>query len=126
MSAPSSTTAIVPVCADEIAKKSYEQRFLIEDRVVMNFIEVVNQGIRDQVHHGLLAYEFHVPSFIYGFPKFNVDYVGERLRGLYEKRGFCVSGEGKRVRVEWPVCANAPAPTPTSTTSKTSTMHRRG
>lgn len=116
---PSSSTAIVPVSADEIARRSYQQRFMIEDRVVLNFIEVINQGIRDQVNHGLCAYAFKVPSFIYGFPRFDETYVGDRLRKLYGDKGFAVHGRGPHVRIEWP--ASLPlSPTRASTSNPSS------
>lgn len=110
--------AIVPVSADEIALRAYEQRFLIEDRVVLNFIDVVNQGVRDQANHGLLDYVFTVPSFIYGFPKFDVGYVASRLRALYAKKGFRATGSGPCVRIEWSACTKEDATMPSTSTTK--------
>ena len=81
---------LVPVNAHEIALRSYQRRFHIEDKVAASLVEVINQGIKDKVTHGLLEYEFHVPSFIYGFPCFNVVYVHEKLRQAYRKAGFKV------------------------------------
>lgn len=95
------STAIVPVSAEEISRRSYEQQYLIEERILLSLVEVVNQGIREQVSHGLLEYEFCVPSFIYGFPKFDVAYVGEQLRSMYADRGFQVSGTGRWVHITW-------------------------
>lgn len=102
----------VPVHADDIARRSYEQQFLIEDKVIASLVEIINQGIRDQVSHGMLEYEFHVPSFIYGFPRFGVEYVALRLREMYAARGFHVTGEGSRGVVAWTQqrpAKNAPA-----------------
>ena len=99
---------ITPVSADEIARRAYEQRYLIEERVASSLVEIVNQGIRDQVAHGLMEYEFVVPSFIYGFPRFDVQYVARRLREMYQSRGFHVSGTGARARLSW----KAPQPPP--------------
>lgn len=93
--------AIVPVSAEDIGRRSYEQQYLVEDRIVCSLVEVINQGIHDQVSHGLLNYEICVPTFIYGFPKFNVDYVARKLRELYADRGFVVKGGGRWVRLEW-------------------------
>lgn len=93
--------AIVPVSAEDIGRRSYEQRYLVEDRIVCSLVEVINQGVHDQVSHGLLDYEICVPTFIYGFPKFNVDYVAQKLRELYVDRGFVVKGGGRWVTLEW-------------------------
>jgi hypothetical protein len=115
----------LPVSADEIVRRAYEQRYLIEERVVASLVEIVNQGIRDQVAHGLMDYDFCVPSFIYGFPRFDVGYVGSRLRELYKARGFASSGTGVRIRLSW---RTPPQPAPASTPpppSRSLTVRRR-
>lgn len=91
-----------PVSAADIARTSYEQQFLIEDRVLSSLVDVVNEGIRDQVSHGMLAYEVNVPCFIMGFPRFNVDYVADRIRCMYRDKGFVVTGEGAHALISWP------------------------
>lgn len=91
----------MPVSAEEIIRRSYEQKYLIEERIVLSLVEVINQGIRDQVSHGLLEYDFRVPYIIYGFPKFHVDYVAVKLRAMYQDKGFRVNGEGPVVNVTW-------------------------
>ena len=101
MSRSSLGVAIVPVSAEDIGRRSYEQRYLIEDKIVYSLVEVINQGIHEQVSHGLLEYEMCVPAFIYGFPRFNVDYVARKLRELYADRGFVVKGGGRWVRLVW-------------------------
>ena len=93
--------APIPVSAEEISTRSYEQKYLIEDKITTSLIDLVNQGIRDQVSHGLFQYECHVPSFIYGFPKFDVKYVGLRLRQMYDGQGFQVSGQGSHIKIVW-------------------------
>lgn len=90
-----------PVSAQEIARRSYEQRHLIEDMVISNLVETMNQGIKDQVLHGMLTYEFYVPCFILGFPKFDVDYVASTLKKMYHEKGFGVRGEGATIVLEW-------------------------
>lgn len=102
----------VPVSADEIARRSYEQRYLIEDRIVLSLVEIMNQGIRDQVAHAFLHYDYDVPAFIYGFPKFHVDYVAAKLRMLYTSKGFHVTGEGRTIRVTWETVTHPPPPRP--------------
>lgn len=67
----------------------------------MSLVEMVNQGIRDQVSHGLLQYEYVVPSFIYGYPKFDVPYVTFKLRELYSSKGFGVRGAGQQTTLTW-------------------------
>lgn len=94
-------SAIVPVSAEEISRRSYEQRYLIEEKIVMSLVEIINQGVRDQVAHGLLDYEFSVPSFIYGFPKFDNKYVGDKLRELYASKGFKLSHDGSKTTLRW-------------------------
>lgn len=101
MSRSSLGVAIVPVSAADIERRSYEQRYLIEDKIVYSLVEVINQGIHEQVSHGLLEYEMCVPAFIYGFPRFNVDYVARKLRELYVDRGFVVKGGGQWLRLAW-------------------------
>jgi hypothetical protein len=119
------SVAIVPVSAEDIARRSYEQRYLIEDRIVYSLIEIINQGIQDQVLHGMLDYEFCIPSFIYGFPKFDVQYVGRKLRGLYAGRGFRVQGAGRWAKLEWTQQhREQPPPLRTTTTTTTTTTTR--
>lgn len=96
------TSTPTPVSADEIARRSYEHRFLIEDRVIASLVEVINEGIRDQVSHGMLQYEFNVPCFIMGFPRFDIDYVADRLRCMYRDKGFVVTGHGPSAVIQWP------------------------
>jgi hypothetical protein len=121
-------SAVVPVSADEIATRSYEQRYLIEEKIIMSLVETINQGIRDQVSHGLLEYEFSVPSFIYGFPKFDVDYVGAKLRQLYATKGFQVLHAlgGQKATLKWTCLKSTPSPPPPRPpTSKTTICRRR-
>lgn len=108
MSSYPTNTTPAPVNADDIARRSYEQRFLIEDRVIASLVDIINHGIRDQVAHGLLTYEFCVPSFVYGFPRFDVDYVANRLRDMYANKGFEVTGEGCRAILTWSQKPRAP------------------
>lgn len=95
------TMAATPVSVEEISRRSYEQKYLIEDKITTSLVEVINQGIREQVSHGLLVYDFCVPSFIYGFPKFDVKYVAQKLRRLYSAKGFDVTGSGLQVKIQW-------------------------
>lgn len=120
-------SSIVPVSAEEISRRSYEQRYLIEDKIVISLIEIINQGVREQVAHGLLEYEFSVPSFIYGFPKFDSDYVCTKLRELYASKGFTLLHEGSKTTLIWkqrttPTTATSMRPSSSSsTTTKTIT-----
>lgn len=97
----SQSSAVVPVSAEEISRRSYEQKYLIEEKIITSLVEMVNQGIRDQVSHGLLQYEYVVPSFIYGYPKFDVPYVIFKLRELYSSKGFEVQGTGQHTTLAW-------------------------
>lgn len=90
-----------PVSAREIAQRSSEHAFYIENLLCKNLIEVTNTGIREQVAHGKLHYECHVPTFVYGFPVFDTAYVARRLRDIYQTEGFRVAGDGTRLRIEW-------------------------
>ena len=92
---------IVPVSASDISRTSYEHKYLIEEKIVSSLVETINQGIRDQVSHGLLQYEFTVPSLLYGFPRFDDTYVSTRLRDMYGDKGFQVTGIGKRTLLTW-------------------------
>jgi hypothetical protein len=67
----------------------------------MSLVEMINQGVRDQVSHGLLQYEYVVPSFIYGYPKFDVPYVTFKLRELYSSKGFEVRESGQLTTLTW-------------------------
>lgn len=118
------TSCPTPVSADDIARRSYEQRYLIEDRVIGSLVEVINEGIRDQVKHGMLEYEFNVPSFIMGFPRFNVPYVADRLRTMYRERGFVVKGEGAQGVLYWPKKPAAATKKPSAAPPKTTTTSR--
>jgi len=95
------SSAIVPVSAEEISRRSYEQRYLIEEKIITSLVEMINQGVRDHVSHGLLQYEYVVPSFIYGYPKFDVPYVTLKLRDLYFSKGFEVRGAGQQTTLTW-------------------------
>ena len=101
-----------PVSADEIARRSYEQRYLIEDRVIASLVEVINDGIREQVSHGLLEHDFSVPHFIMGFPRFDVEYVADRLRCMYREKGFVVTGQGASAILHWPKKPEKPVKKP--------------
>ena len=109
MSLPLSS-AIVPVSADEISRRSYEQKYLIEEKIVLSLVEMINQGIRDQVSHGLLQYDFGVPSLLYGFPMFDVQYVATKLRTLYASKGFHVTAAGQQTTLTWKHRRQADAP----------------
>jgi hypothetical protein len=95
------SSAIVPVSASDISRRSYEQKYLIEEKIVLSLIDTINQGIRDQVSHGLLQYEFFVPSLFYGFPRFDSEFVCTRLRDLYRAKGFHVTGVGPKSIISW-------------------------
>lgn len=95
------SSAIVPVSASDISRRSYEQKYLIEEKIVLSLVDTINQGIRDQVSHGLLQFEFVVPSIFYGFPRFDVEYVCTRLRDLYKAKGFHVTGTGLKSILTW-------------------------
>lgn len=114
-----SSTTPTPVSADDIARRSYEQRYLIEDRVTASLVEVINEGIREQVSHGLLEYEFSVPHFIMGFPRFDVAYVGDRLRCMYREKGFVVTGKGASALLHWPKKPAKPVKKPPSSQNST-------
>jgi len=123
------SVAIVPVSAEDIQRRSYEQKYMIENRIVHSLVTVINQGIHDQVQHGGLDYEICVPSFIYGFPKFDVTYVGQTLRELYAEKGFKVLGDGRWARLEWNHGAQGRGQTTPTRTSQALTLvpsHRRG
>ncbi len=112
--------AVGPVSVEEISRRSYEQKFLIEDKISTSLVDVINHGIREQVSHGLLVYDFSVPSFIYGFPKFDVKYVAQKLRHLYAAKGFTVTGTGLQVKIEWtPKNPCVQREKPKTTTTKT-------
>lgn len=53
------------------------------------------------VSHGLLRYEFVVPSLFYGFPRFDDTYVCSRLREMYRAKGFHVTGDGPKTVITW-------------------------
>ena len=95
------SSGIVPVSASDISRRSYEQKYLIEEKIVSSLIDTINQGIRDQVSHGLLQYEFVVPSLFYGFPRFDDTYVCSRLREMYRAKGFHVTGDGPKSVITW-------------------------
>lgn len=95
------SSAIVPVSASDISRRSYEQKYLIEEKIVLSLIDTINQGIRDQVSHGLLQYEFVVPSLFYGFPRFDFEFVCTRVRDLYRAKGFHVTGVGPKSIISW-------------------------
>ena len=122
MSYLQAASSAVPVSADEISRRSYEQKYLIEEKIIMSLVEIINQGIRDQVSHGLLQYEFGVPSFIYGFPKFDVQYVASQLRKLYAMKGFEVTGQGQTATLTWKHGNTMTSPKPLATTRHLSLM----
>lgn len=95
------SSAIVPVSASDISRRSYEQKYLIEEKIVLSLVDTINQGIRDQVSHGLLTFEFVVPSIVYGFPRYDVEYVCKRLRELYQAKGFHVTATGLKSILTW-------------------------
>lgn len=123
------TSTPLPVSADDIARRSYEQRFLIEDRVIASLVEVINDGIREQVPHGLLEYDFSVPHFIMGFPRFDVEYVADRIRCMYREKGFVVTGQGARALLHWPKNPTKPVKKPplqTNHSTSKKVLLRRG
>ena len=90
-----------PVNAKEIARRSFEHAYRIEDVLAMSLVEAANAGIQEQVAHGHLAYAFSIPPFLYGYPCFDAAYVARKVRRAYRDQGFGVEGEGLDVRLQW-------------------------
>lgn len=90
-----------PVSAKDIARRSFEQAYHIEDVLVKSLIEAANTGIHEQVMHGHLHYAFSVPPFIYGYPCYDAHYIVDRMRQAYAQQGFDVTGEHLSIRLAW-------------------------
>ena len=106
-----------PVNAKEIARRSFEQAYHIEDVLAMSLVDAVNAGIQEQVSHGHLVYAFSIPPFIYGYPCYDAQYIARKVRDAYMQQGFHVHGERLDVRLSWDrddphACQTRPPPPP--------------
>lgn len=90
-----------PVLAQDIAQSSFEQAYHIEDVLLRRLIRMANEGIREKVCHGKLQYCCRVPPFVFGYPRYDANYIATRLRESFMETGFQVDGDGLDVHLRW-------------------------
>lgn len=71
-------------------QRSYEQKFFIEEKMVKEMILCINNEIMKHASQGKTSYEFHVPVFRLGYPRYDVHYITNKLRNTYRSKGFQV------------------------------------
>lgn len=102
----------VPLNATEAAQRSYEQKYHVEDRLALSLANLINQGILERISQGALHYRFTVPSFVQGFPRYDVMYIANRLEGVYQQSGYMVDKDKACLTFKWHRATEEPCPSP--------------
>lgn len=90
-----------PISLNQVHGTTCEQRYFIENIIVDYLINIINNGMKENVLYGHFNYNFDIPTFIFGYPMFDSKKVAKKIEKMFIQEGYTVNRNDLNINISW-------------------------